>query len=299
MTKKLPAFSAVDAGLLLAVVIWAANFSIVKAALAQLSPLAFVALRMSGAAVLTLLFTWMIERDLSLPRVTWRQVVMLGFVGNFCYPVLFITGLARTTASHSGLLLGTSPLFVAVIGTLTRSDRLTRWNWAGVALSFLGACVLAVGGGSRLTLDTQALWGDLLTLGAASMWATYTVASKRLVRHISPLKATAWTMVAGLPFLLSAALPSLRNQNWQAVSRPAWLGLAYSTVFAIALAYVLWTTGVQRIGSARTSTYHFVEPIGSVVLARILLGENLSPTQVVGAATILIGIALVRYRRGG
>jgi drug/metabolite transporter (DMT)-like permease len=297
--KSEKTFSAVDLALVLTVLMWAANISIVKSALAELSPLAFDALRMGGATLLTLFGTWVIERDLSLPRETWWYVILLGFIGHFCYQVFFITGLARTTASASGLLLGTSPLFVALIGTLTRSEKLALWNWAGIVLSFFGACLLAIGGGPRLALSIQTLQGDLFTLGAASMWAAYTVGSKRLVRRISPLKATAWTMIAGLPFLLVAALPSLRNQNWQAVSRPAWLGLAYSSVFAIALAYVLWTTGVQRIGSARTSVYHYLVPVGSVVLARVLLGESMLPLQIMGAAGILIGIALVRYRRGG
>jgi len=297
LTCKKPTFSLVDLGLLLTVLLWAANIPIVKAALAELSPLSFDALRMGGAALLTVICTWIIERDLSLPREAWIQVVVLGFIGHFCYQILFIVGLARTTASVSGLLLGTSPLFVALIGTLTRTEKLAAWNWAGVVLAFLGACLLAVAAGSRLALSSQTLWGNLMTLGAALMWGAYTALSRHLVQRISPLKATAWTMVAGVPLLCFAAMPALRSQNWQAVSPPAWLGLAYSSVLAIALAYVLWTTGVQRLGSARTSVYHYLVPVGTVLLARILLGESLRPLQLVGAAAVLIGIALVRYRR--
>lgn len=86
MTKRMPSVSLVDAGLLLTVMVWATNFRIVKAALANLSPLAFVALRMVEASWLTLFVTWLLEGDLSLPSSTWRRVILLGFIGSFRHP---------------------------------------------------------------------------------------------------------------------------------------------------------------------------------------------------------------------
>jgi len=296
MERRQP-FAAIDLALLLMIVLWAANISIIKASLSQLAPMAFNALRFGAASLITLFLTRGIEHDVSIPRKSWGWVAILGFVGHFCYQALFINGLARTTASNSALLLSTAPIFVALISTANGSERLAGWNWLGILLSFAGIGLLITGSGSRITLASKTLAGDLMTLSAAMCWAVNTSYSRRLIQQTSALRTTTWTMLVATPLMALAALPELRAQDWRAVTASAWMGLAYSSIFAIALGYVIWNTGVQRLGGARTSTYQYLTPLISVVLAWTFLGENLRPLQVIGAVGILAGVALGRYRR--
>ena len=114
--KKAQSFGPTDLMMLGLVVVWGANYALVKSALAQVSPRAFNALRFTGAAVVILFLTWVVERDLSVRRSDWGELLMLGFLGTFLYQNLFIQGMARTTASNSSLLLSTTPIFVALFG---------------------------------------------------------------------------------------------------------------------------------------------------------------------------------------
>jgi drug/metabolite transporter (DMT)-like permease len=296
MTDKQPSFGFVDLSLLGLVVVWGANFAVVKSALSEMTPLAFNALRFTGASVVTLGLTWAVRRDLHILRRDWGRLLVLGFFSNFVYQYLFINGIARTRASNSSLILATVPIFVALIGTILRSEKLHSRNWAGIVLSFVGIFLLVAGGGVGIAMGSQTLSGDVLVLCATALWAIHTTLSKGLMERNSVLKVTAWMMASNAPLMVLAAVPELRTQDWHAVSAQSWLGLLYSAVLAIGIGYVIWNTGVRRLGSARTAIYSYLTPLVSVIVSWILLGETMQPLQALGAVGILLGVALGRYR---
>nr|MBC7245708.1 EamA family transporter [Chloroflexota bacterium] len=292
-------FGFMDIALLAMVVIWGANFTVVKSALMEMTPMAFNALRFAGASVLTLILAWLIERDLTIARRDLGLVLLLSFIGNFIYQVLFIHGLARSSASSTSLLLSTSPIFVALVSTLTKAEKLSGRNWTGIFLSFLGIFLLLTGANNRVAIDRRTVLGNLLVLCSTISWATYTVLLKRLVQRTSALKATAWIITATTPLLIIAALPDFWAQDWHAISYKSWLGLLYSSGIAIGIGYVIWNTGVQRVGSVRTAVYSYFTPVVSVLVAWAFLGESMQPLQALGAVGILLGVWLGRSKPEG
>jgi len=297
--RRSSSFGWIDIALLSMVVIWGVNFTVVKSALSEMSPLAYNALRFSAASLFTLILAWVVERDLYIARRDWAYVFLLSLIGNFLYEILYINGLARSRAGNTSLILATSPIFVAIIGTLSKQEKLRRWNWVGISLSFLGLYFLVAGSGAGLAWGSETMLGSLLVLASASTCGLYTVLLQPLVRRYSAIKATAWIMVATTPLLVLAAIPDMRRQDWGAVSAQSWLGLLYSAALAIGISYVIWNTGVRRIGSARTAVYSYLTPLISVVVAWIFLGEAMQPVQVFGAVAIVLGVALGRYRPNG
>ena len=131
-------------------------------------------------------------------------------------------------------------------------------------------------------------------LGAAVSWATYTVLSRPQLERHSPLKVTGLSMLAGTPGLLLATAPEWLGQDWAAVPWQGWLGLAYSTVLAIGLAYVVWNTAVKAVGSARTAIYSNLQPVMAMLVGWLWLGESLAWLQIAGAVVILSGVYLTR-----
>ncbi len=284
-----------DLALLGLVTIWGANFTVVKSTLAELAPMAFNAIRLTGASTLTLLLTYLIEGNLSLVPHDRVQVLLLGLAGNGLYQILFIKGIALTRAGHASLILSSTPLFVALLGTVRRSESLVWRNWAGIALGLAGIFLL-VTSGSGFGLSSSTGTGDVLILAATIAWAVYTLFSRELTERNSVLKVTAWSLASSTPLNVLAAIPELRSQDWHAVSVQGWLGLLYSAVLAIGIGYVIWNTGVHRLGSARTSLYSYLTPLVAVMVAWIFLGESMQPLQALGAVGILLGVALGRYQ---
>jgi len=289
----------IDLALLAIVFIWGANYAIVKWALSEFKPLAFTFLRFAVAAVLTPALAWSAEKSLSIQRRDRPWVILLGLTAHVLYQFLFIQGLARTRASNASLILATVPIWVALIGTLRGSERIRGRNWLGIVLAFVGIFLLVSAGGAGIRLSASTLTGDLLVLGATIVWAVYTIGARGVLQRNSPLRVTAWMLITSLPWMLLIALPELRSQDWRAVSTQGWLGFGYSAVLAITLGYIVWNTGVQRLGSARTSLYNYLPPLVSVVVAWAFLGESMQPLQALGAVGILLGVVLGRDRPKG
>jgi len=101
-------------------------------------------------------------------------------------------------------------------------------------------------------------------------------------------------MVFGTLPLVLVSIPSMKEQNWSSVSSQGWLGLVYSFCFAVAIGYVLWYTGVSRIGSARTSLYSNLTPVIAVAVAWLFLSETMTLLQVLGAVLVLTSLYLAR-----
>ena len=287
-------FGLIDLMLLAMILIWGINFAVVKAALAEMTPLSFNSIRFLLASTLTLLSLRLIEGDVGFARGDWWRLLGLGLIGNTCYQLLFINGINRTTAGNSALLLATTPIFVSLIGAAFGVERVRKLAWVGVSLSFTGIFMVIVGSGKELGLAKETIGGDILVLIGAAAWSLYTVLSKPMLSRYSALKLTALAMAAGTPFIVLFSIPQLLAQDWAAVSWRGWLGLFFSGSMAIALAYIIWNSGVSKVGGARTAVYSNLSPVVAAIFAWLTLGETITAFMVVGAAMIFLGIYLTR-----
>jgi drug/metabolite transporter (DMT)-like permease len=291
-------FEPVDALLLVAVLIWGINLSIIKTALMEFAPLAFNAIRFVIAPIVLLVLTRLIDGDIVVPRSVWPMMAVTGVLGHFAHQMFFVLGMARTTATNTALLMAVTPILAGLIGVASGSERLRRSNWLGILLSFAGIFLVIRSRGSGVQVGQQTLTGDLLVLACVVLWALYIVLSKHLVQRTSALKAAAWTMSCGAPLIILAGVPELRAQNWHAVSLSSWLGLCFSAVFSLAAAYAIWNTGVGKVGSARVAVYSYLTPLVTVAVAWLFLGEVMRPLQAVGGLAVLIGVAMGRQDGG-
>jgi len=288
-------FSVVDVGLFVTIVIWGVNYAAIKAALRELDPYAFNALRFV-LATLTLFVLARLRGPM--PRIPGRdlaKLALLGVLGNTFYQVIFIEGIARTTAANASLIMSSCPMLVALLGTAAGRDRLPAAAWAGVALA-VGGLSLVLAAGSQNEFKTGNLHGDLLILASAATWAAYTVLASGVMARTPSVPATLVTFVSGTPPLVALAVPALARQDWSAVGVRGWSGVAFSGVFAIGLAYMLWNAGIAAFGGARTAVYQNFTPVVAAAFAWLTLGERWTPGQFAGAAAVLAGIALTRRR---
>lgn len=286
-----------DLAIVLLVLIWGSNFSVVKATLSQFSPLAFNATRFVLASAVLAGFLWARGERPSFERRDTMRLVWLGILGNVLYQALFIFGIDATRAGNAALMLSTVPLIVTVLSVALKHEAIHRAGWAGVFLSIAGIALVLWGSSRGLHFDADTLRGDLIMLLAALAWSVYTVLSSPYVKKYGTLRVTAFTMWVGTAGLVAISTPSLLAQDWGAVTAGAWGGLVFSGVLSIALAYILWYYGVRHLGSSRTAVYSNTVPIVALLVAWLTLGEVPTWTQVGGAAMILAGIGLARTRR--
>ena len=283
----------VDLGLLGVPLVWGVNYAVIKAALHEFQPLAFNGIRFALATLTIWVLLLHRGSTLRIPRQGLWSLTLLGLLGNTVYQLLFIEGVARTSAANASLIMASSPMLVALLGTALGWEKLRGKGWLGVGLAVGGLALLLSareGGG----FAGGNLAGDLLMLAAGGTWALYTVLGAPVMARTPSLSATLVTFLAGTPVLLLVSAPSFASQDWRAVGAKGWLGVAFSGIVAIGLGYLAWNTGLAAIGGARTAVYSNLTPVVAAALAWLTLGERWSAGQLLGAIAVLIGVALTR-----
>jgi drug/metabolite transporter (DMT)-like permease len=283
-----------ELGLGLMVFIWALNFSVVKRTLEVMEPLGFNALRFLIASV----FVYVVLRvrgGLRRPEPSdVRRLVVLGVVGNVLYQVAFIFGVDLTRAGNASVMLALTPLFVVLLSWRAGHEQPGPFTLVGGASSVVGVALVS-GAALHLGSTLRGLAGDLILVGAALVWAVYTVGSRPLIEKYGSVQTTAWTLWSGGAVLAMVGTPALIRQSWSAVTPAAWAGLVYSSVFAIGLSYLLWYRGVERLGNTRTSIFSNLTPAVALLIAALWLGERLTLLSLVGATMTIAGVMLVRW----
>lgn len=281
-----------EIGLLLMVVVWAVNFSVIKVGLASFEPFAFNALRFPLAAAL-LTAALVATGRLRLPeRGDLGRVAGLGLLGQLLYQVLFIHGMDRTRAGNASLLLAGAPVYTTFLSGLLGHDRIAARAWLGVGAAAVGIALVVGSGSAGLDFGSVTVVGDLLIMAAAILWAVYTVGARDLVRKYGSLPVTTWVMWIGALLLFLVGLPDLLETG--PAPPLAWASVAYSGLLGIGLAQLLWYRGVRVIGSTRTAVFQNLVPVLAILVAWLWIDEVPTPGQLVGAAVILAGVTLVR-----
>ena len=286
-------FGVTDLWIILMTVIWGSNFTVIKYAIDDLEPLTFTSIRFVIASAAMLVVTRFSGTDLRVPKPDFLKLCGLGLLTNVLYQVSFMLGMARTRAGNAALILATTPLFTAVIGRIRKQEHFASRGIVGLLMAFSGIGLIVAAGHLDHTQDSSAA-GDLLLIGATICWSVYTNFAHRFVHVYGSLKTTTIMMITGTPVLLLVCVPSLWAQHWAGVRNLSWLGVVYSGVLSIALAYLIWNHGVRKIGGTRTAAYGNLTPVVAVLVAWPVLGEVPTIGQVAGAAVILCGVYLVR-----
>lgn len=285
-----------ELALLVTVLIWSGNFTAVKVGVTDIAPLAFSVVRFAlGASVTVAVVVW---RE-GWPRFQRRDVPLLvaaAIIGITINQVAFVTALQATSAANVALLIGTIPIWTAVLAVLSRQERVARNLWVGLGAGTLGVTLIVVGG--QDAVGGVSVVGELGALATALSWAVYSVLIRPLMRRYSALALSAFMMVVGTLVLVPFSIPSLATQDWSAVPVNAWLALVYAAILSVSVTNILYFTAIHRIGASRAALFTYLEPFLGVLFAVVLLGDSVTALQLVGGVVVLGSVAIGRGRAG-
>jgi drug/metabolite transporter (DMT)-like permease len=235
--------------------------------------------------------TYGLERTLRVRRRDLPLLFLAAAVGVWLNQLSFMYAVKLTTATTVGLVLGTIPIFTALIARAFGIERLSRRFWAASAVSFGGVALVAAGSGGGLSGDAA---GDLLAIATSATWAAYSVAIAPLMRTYSPYQISAFVLVAGWIGLAATAAVQLGSQDWGAVPTLGWLGLAFAILGPLVLTNVLWFTAIDEVGPSRATLVSNLQPFVAAIFALAILSERITPLQILGGVAIGVGILLSR-----
>jgi drug/metabolite transporter (DMT)-like permease len=183
------------------------------------------------------------------------------------------------------VFIGLLPLATAMFGVLRGGEQPRPAFWL---FSLLGSG--AVAGFALLQGGAGALAGDLLMLAAILLCGLGYAEGAALSRRLGGWQVISWALVLALPAMLVLALAT-RPAGLAAVGAPAWLGLAYVSVFGMLVGFVFWYRGLARGGIAGVGQLQLLQPFLGLLLAGLLLGEPVAPAMIAVTGLVVLCVA--------
>jgi len=287
-----PAFTAKDGlAAAAAVLLWGLSFVAMKLGLRDFSVLQLGVARYAFAAL-----PWVfLVRPAHVP-VKWLLVYGL-FQGVGQFSLLFAALHVGMTAALASVLMQTQVFFTALFGYLVLRETLTPLLRASLVCAALGlSCFALEYAGGHAAAGTT-LWGFVLSLGAAAMWALSNIIAKRAQRAAPNMDAVGfvvWSSVVPiLPFILASWWLDPAPWQWSQPHWSSWLATVYMGWFATFVAYALWTRLLMRHNANRVAPFSLGVPVVGLSTGMLLLGESISAWQGLGVMFIVLALGMV------
>src|SRR6266571_765839 len=273
---------------LVLIIISAASFGVMPifarlAYNAGAEPITVLFLRFTIAAVVMNLI--MILRRTAYPRgLVLLELILLGAIAYVGESLAYFLALKMASAGLVALLLYIYPALVTALSAIFLKEHLTRVKIVALFIALSGtALTLRISGGGSLM-------GILLGIAAAVDYAIYILLGSRIVRRSGPMAST--TVIITSTAGVYVGIVAIHGTTYPTTST-GWIAIIAIALISTVLAFVTFFTGLKRIGPTTTSTLSTFEPIVAVVLAAIVLGETISPIQILGGILILAAVVLL------
>lgn len=273
------------------VVIFSASLPATRVAVADFDPLFLTFARAAIAGVLAFALLVLIpQKRPERSDITSLVVVAIGVVVSF--PLLTALALEHITSAHSIVFIGLLPLSTAIFGVLRAGDSPRPAFWL---FSVAGSALVA---GFALMQDLSASWsGDILMFAAIIICGLGYAEGGKLSRKLGGWQVISWALVLSLPIMAPLAIYTM-PATFTGISQPAWIALAYVSLFSMLIGFVFWYRGLAQGGIAAVGQLQLLQPFMGLMLAAFLLREDVSwPMAAVSVAVVVCVAGAKRFAK--
>jgi drug/metabolite transporter (DMT)-like permease len=270
---------------------WGLSFIATKQLLNEITPEMIIVMRLLLAILLLTGVLTFSGISFSIDKNNLKKILLLSAVSVF-HLWIQITGLKFTSASNTGWIIGTAPIFMAILGYFYFKEKISGKKLLGIVIAFSGLLIL-VGKGNPFNVDLIKNIGDWLVLLSAFTWGIYSIINKKITLSYSPVKTIFYLflimMIIILPFNIS-------KQNITSVinlSAIGWFSILFLGLLCSGVSYVIWAYLLREMSSAKVGAYLYIEPFITFLGAWILLKEEITLIMLISGVIITIGVYLV------
>ena len=277
--------------ILLAVIFWGTSFVATKRVLAELDPVTIIALRLLLASVLLLTIAIITKRTFTINLKNHGSIFILACIAVF-HLWIQVTGLKYTTASNTGWIIGTAPIFMALLAIIFFKEKINFVQGTGILIAMFGLLLL-IGKGNITSIDLIRNKGDLLVLASAFTWGVYSMVNKKITLTYSPLMTILYLFLMMSIIIVPLNLSSAVIESVIHLSTVGWISILFLGLFCSGIAYVIWAYSLRDLESAKVGAFLYFEPIITVAAAWVLLQESITILMLVSGIIITVGVILV------
>ncbi len=270
-------------------VVWGFNLASVKYLLEWIDPVTLTAFRILLAGLTVLVILLMVGMLRFPKRSEWKYIVLGALLNVVTHHYFLSQGLAITSGTNAGLILGTGPMLTAVLVSLIMRYIPTRLQWFGVFVGFAGVTTTVMVGGDAATGFNL---GDILVfISILAQVFSYIVIAKA-ARMIDPRLLTGYMLVVGAAVLFVIALIQEPGEiaSFAAVPLAFWLAFLFSAMLGTAVGHMLYNYSIGQAGPTKAAIFMNLNTLFSLIAASLILGETITFGHLIGLVLIVIGV---------
>jgi drug/metabolite transporter (DMT)-like permease len=267
-------------------ILWASSYVAAKLGLADISPYAFVAIRLTIAAAAAIVIVLVLQRPWGPVGRRWPHLLIGGALVHGLALATAHAALVSVAATPTALVHAFHPILTAALGVFILGERFAWWQWVGVGLGLLG---VVLGVPHNADYSIMALLGlSLFGLSGGTLYL------KKFAADVPPFEATAVQLIGGafMAILLTAAFET-PHVHWSASLIGA---MTWNVVCMSIGGMAIYNLMMDRYGAARAASGFFIVPGASALIAWALIDEHLRPIALIGLAASTLGVILVWWR---
>lgn len=277
--------------LLIAVIFWGNSFIALKIALRELTPETIITLRLIIAVIFLFITGLSLKNSFSINIRNITGIFILAAVSAF-HIWIQITGLNYTTAANSGWIIGTAPVFIAILGMIFFRENINFTKSSGITIAIVGLLIL-VSKGDIISISFIENKGDFLVLASAFVWGVYSIINKRISISYPPLMTIFYLFILMLLIISPFSFSDSAIKSVFHLSGEGWFSIIFLGLFCSGVSYVIWAQALRDMESARVGAFLYLEPFVTVLAAWLFLHELITPVMMLGGIIIIIGVILV------
>ena len=288
MTKS----TKVHGSLFLVSLIYAATFSIAKEVMPHyIKPMGLITIRVWGAVSLLWVTHFLFLKESIFGKKDFLMLLKCAVFGVAANMLLFFKGLAITTPINAAILMVTTPLFVAFFSFFLLNEKVTKLKVIGLCFGVFGAILLLLG--PSLSFNSTTLWGDLMVMTNAIIYAYYLIIAKPLLHKYSPLTVIKWTFFFGGLLVIPFGFTELKEVQWQAIPNSIWSAIIFLIIGATFITYVLNAWALRNANATLVGAYIYLQPVLATIIAVSMGKDSLTLPKVLFSLLIFTGVYLV------
>ena len=288
MTKS----TKVHGSLFLVALIYAATFSIAKEVMPHyIKPMGLITIRVWGAVSLLWVTHFLFVKESIFGKKDFLMLLKCAVFGVAANMLLFFKGLAITTPINAAILMVTTPLFVAFFSFFLLNEKVTKLKVIGLCFGVFGAILLLLG--PSLSFNSTTLWGDLMVMTNAIIYAYYLIVAKPLLHKYSPITVIKWTFFFGGLLVIPFGFTELKEVQWQAIPNSIWSAIIFLIIGATFITYVLNAWALRNANVTLVGAYIYLQPVLATIIAVSMGKDSLTLPKVLFSLLIFTGVYLV------
>jgi drug/metabolite transporter (DMT)-like permease len=246
------------------------------------------------AVILLFIIAKLTGMDFSIDKKNHSFIFLLALIAVF-HLWIQVTGIKYTTVSNTGWIIGTAPVFMALLGFVFFKEKLRLINIIGIIVAFFGLLLL-IGKGGFTKINLISNKGDVMVLASSFTWSVYSLVNKKITLSYPPLMTILYLFIAMAVILIPFNISYEVYNSIIHLSLNAWISLFFLGFICSGVSYVLWAQALIEMETAKVGAFLYFEPFVTVFSAWLILNEHITLVIILSGLIITSGVLLVNTK---